>query len=180
MTERISRGSSRSGSAPLILGVILALGPAGPLEAQNQPDNLGRAVTAPLRDARIQEDKIPPILQKAVDAPYSLEGLRNCAAIGAEVDKLTQALGADVDVPAASRSQASEIAIGAAGAAASAAAGAAVPGLGLLKVVTGADKQQKRVQAAVFAGSVRRGFLKGVGLSRKCAAPAAPRTDPGR
>lgn len=97
--------------------------------------------------------------------------MTSCAAIGAEVNRLTQALGADVDVPAKSGSKSSEIAAEAAGAAVD----SIVPGLGLLKIVTGADKQQKRVQAAVYAGSVRRGFLKGVGLSRRCPAPAAPR-----
>lgn len=152
----------------LILSCLLV---AVPAVAQQQPDTIARAATQPLRDVRLREDKIPPILQKAVAAPYSLAGMTSCATIAAEVGRLTKALGADVDGPARNGSQSSEIAAEAAGAAVD----SVVPGLGLLKIVTGADKQQKRVQAAVYAGSVRRGFLKGVGLSRRCAAPAAPR-----
>ena len=49
-----------------------------------------------------------------------------------------------------------------------------IPGLGLVRVITGADKAQRRVEAAVYAGNVRRSYLKGVGLVRGCSAPGAP------
>ena len=49
-----------------------------------------------------------------------------------------------------------------------------IPGLGIVRVITGADKQQRRVEAAVYAGSTRRAYLKGIGLARGCKAPAAP------
>ena len=129
-----------------------------------------RAATSPLRDTRIKDDKIPLILQLAASAPYSLKGITNCASIAAEVGKLNTALGTDVDIPGKKKGEGSAIAAEAAGEAVR----SIIPGLGLVRVVTGADKQQRRVQAAVYAGSVRRGYLKGIGLSRHCSVPAAP------
>lgn len=149
---------------------LLAAVIAAPVLAQNAGDAAKKAATEPLRATRIKDEKIPPILQHAASAPYSLSGISGCAGIKAEVQRLNAALGADVDTPGKEPGEGSAIA----SAAASSAVSSIVPGLGLLKVVTGADKQQRRVQGAVHAGSVRRGFLKGVGLARGCAFPAAP------
>ncbi|MBY0583192.1 MAG: hypothetical protein K2P68_09790 [Sphingomonas sp.] len=153
-------------SLPLLALPIPAIGQT----AQTQPDSVERAATQPLRDAKIQKDKIPEVLQLAVSAPYSIDNMRTCRAIAIEVGKLNEALGDDVDRPAKRRGESSEIAA----AAARAAVGAFIPGLGLVKVLTGADKAERRVEAAVYAGSVRRGYLKGVGLMRGCKPPAAP------
>ncbi len=153
----------------LIPMLALPLLASVPAEAQQQ-NAIERAATSPLRDTRIKDDKIPLILQLAASAPYSLKGITNCASITAEVNKLNTALGADVDVAGKKKGEGSAIAAEAAGEAVR----SIIPGLGLVRVVTGADKQQRRVQAAVYAGSVRRGYLKGIGLSRHCSAPAAP------
>jgi hypothetical protein len=40
--------------------------------------------------------------------------------------------------------------------------------------LTGAERYSKEVTAAIAAGTVRRSFLKGVGLARGCASPASP------
>jgi len=131
---------------------------------------LERAATQPLRDTRLKEDKIPPILQLAASAPYSTRGMTSCARIAAEVRKLDAALGVDVDVPGKAKGEGTEIAATAAGEVVR----SIIPGLGLVRVVTGADKQERRVEAAVYAGSIRRGFLKGLGLNRRCPVPASP------
>lgn len=155
---------------PLLISMLaLPLLASVPAHAQEK-SAVERAATAPLRDTRIRDDKIPEILQLASSAPYSLKGITTCASITAEVNKLNTALGADVDVPGQKKGEGSAIAAAAAGEVVK----SIIPGLGLVRVVTGADKQQRRVQAAVYAGAIRRGYLKGIGLSRHCSAPAAP------
>jgi len=141
--------------------------------AQTQPDTAGRAVTEPLRDTRIKKDKIPEILQLAASAPYSRVGMRSCAQIAQEISKLDEALGRDIDQPAKRKGESAEIGA----AAARAAVNTLIPGLGLVRVLTGADKAQRRAEAAVYAGAVRRGYLKGLGLSKGCNPPAAPLRD---
>lgn len=140
-----------------------------PVHAQNQ-SKVERAVTQPLRDTRIKDDEIPEILQLAASAPYSTRNMRTCKQISAEVLKLGSALGPDADAPEKKKGEGSALAATAAGEVVR----SILPGLGLVRVITGADKQQRRVEAAVYAGSVRRAFLKGMGLNKGCAFPAAP------
>ena len=147
----------------------LSLG--APAVAQMQDNSIERAAMSPLRDARIKEDKIPDVLLLAVSAPYSSANTRTCAMIAGEVNKLTAVLGQDVDAPAARKGQAAEIAA----AATRGVVSSFIPGLGLVRVITGADKAQRRAEAAVYAGAIRRGYLKGLGLSKGCKPVAAPR-----
>lgn len=153
----------------VIGSVAVLLAPAAG-QAQQQGDSVGSAVTQPLRDVRIADKKIPPVLQLAASAPYSSQNTRSCAAIAGEVRRLNAALGADVDVPGKRKGEGAQVAA----VAARTAVNTLIPGLGLVRVITGADKQQRRVEAAVYAGSVRRAYLKGLGLARGCPAPAAP------
>lgn len=125
---------------------------------------LETAVTQPLRDARLQNDKIPDVLQLAVSAPYSTERTFNCSQIAKELALLDEALGPDVDDPQKATGTGSLLA----GLAAQAALSSIIPGLGLVRVLTGAEQHQLRINAAIFAGSVRRGFLKGLGVSKNC------------
>lgn len=157
-------------AAPALVAVVLLPGAA---TAQNKDDSARRALTQPLRDTKIEKDKIPEILQLAASAPYSTIGSKSCAAIAAEVQRLDAALGGDVDQPAKEKGEGSAIAA----AAARTAVNSLIPGLGVVRVLTGADKAQRRAEAAVFAGSVRRGYLKGMGLQRGCKPPAAPTAD---
>ncbi len=153
------------------LAVVCALATPALLSAQAQrDDSVKRAATQPLRDTRIEKDKIPEILQLAASAPYSAIGLKSCTAIADEIQRLDAALGPDVDQPAPKKGEGSAIAA----AAARAAVNSLIPGLGVVRVLTGADKAQRRAEAAVFAGAVRRGYLKGMGLQRGCRVPAAP------
>lgn len=154
-------------SAPLMALVCIA----APSLAQENDTSIRRAAEQPLRDTKIKQDKIPEILQLAASAPYSSANTKSCSAIAGEIQKLTAALGPDVDTPAKKKGEASVIAA----AAARGVVNAFIPGLGLVRVLTGADKAQRRAEAAVYAGTVRRGYLKGLGLSKRCSSPAAPR-----
>ncbi|MDF0489905.1 hypothetical protein PX554_17355 [Sphingomonas sp. H39-1-10] len=152
----------------VIAGLLIA--PVTAATAQQNNNGLGHVVTQPLRDTRIKDEKIPAVLQRAASAPYSAVGTQNCAAITAQIRDLNGALGADVDTPAKQKGEGSAIAA----AGARAVVGTLIPGLGLVRVITGADKAQRRAEAAVYAGAVRRGYLKGLGLAKRCRVPAAP------
>src|SRR3546814_21150863 len=57
-------------------------------------------------------------------------------------------------------------------------AGGIIPFRGLIGEVTGANAERRRYALAVYAGTVRRGFLQGVGLERGCQTPARPLFSP--
>lgn len=116
--------------------------------------------------------EVPPKLLAIQDDPYSLAGLGKCAAIIREVGELDAVLGPDVNERVdKSRAQKREET---AGRVAGTVAGSIIPFRGLIGEVTGANAERQRYAAAVYAGTVRRGFLKGVGLERGCKAPARP------
>ena len=116
--------------------------------------------------------EVPEKLLAIEDAPYSLAGLRKCAAIIREVEELNAVLGADVNeqVDKSLAKKREETA----GRVAGTVAGSVIPFGGLIGELTGANAERRRYAAAVYAGTVRRGFLKGVGLERGCKAPARP------
>ena len=140
---------------------------------------LGTALQAPLEDFNLVRQEIPAVLNEAAAAPYSVSGMANCAAISAEIARLDEALGPDIDAPATDKDEA----IG--DQAADAAAGATldavrdtvtdfIPARSWVRRLTGAHAYNQTVKAAVRAGLQRRAFLKGVGQQRNCAPPAAP------
>ena len=108
--------------------------------------------------------EIPPKLLAIQESPYSLAGLGKCAAIIGEINELGTVLGPDVneqvDKDRAKKREET--------------AGSIIPFRGLIGEVTGANAERRRYALAVYAGTVRRGFLKGVGLERGCKAPARP------
>jgi hypothetical protein len=137
------------------------------------------AVTAPLEDLNIKQAPVPEVLKRAVADPYDVRDLQRCEAIAAEIGRLDAALGPDLDEapPPDERSRMQKV-----GAAAKAAAVAEVRGetqdllpfRGWVRKLSGADRHRKALEAAIKAGGVRRGYLKGVGMNMNCAPPAAP------
>jgi hypothetical protein len=136
---------------------------------------VGQAVTAPLDDLNVVQTEIPPVLQAAKRAPYALPTDPACAALAADVQGLDAVLGPDVDAPPAEgRGVAGQAEDAAVGALRNTAEGV-VPFRGWVRKLSGAERRQHEVEAAIHAGQVRRAFLKGVGLERHCPLPAAPR-----
>ncbi|WP_292087594.1 hypothetical protein [Brevundimonas sp.] len=93
--------------------------------------------------------------------------------------RLDEALGSDTDEPP--RQDGSYRSEQAADAAARAALDAIrntttdfIPGRSWIRRLSGADQHSRHVQSAIQAGRMRRAFLKGVGMQRNCAPPAAP------
>jgi len=138
-----------------------------------------KAMEAPLADLNLVQEKIPPVLETAIKAPYALPSQRDCPALANEIRALDGALGADLDTPPTATDpgllERGSNAVGdAANDALRGAAESVIPFRGWIRKLDGAERHSKEVAAAIAAGSVRRAFLKGVGQTLGCAAPAAP------
>lgn len=140
---------------------------------------LQKAVEAPLADLNLVQDKIPVVLEAAVKAPYALPSQRDCGALANEVRALDGALGADLDTPPSVDDpglveRGTNLVGDTANDALKSAAESVIPFRGWVRKLDGAERHSKAVAAAIAAGSVRRAFLKGVGQTLGCTAPAAP------
>lgn len=127
----------------------------------------GDVATTPLSDLNLKKGEIPPLLIAAEEKPYDLTGMTGCSRLTAAVNEFDAMLGEDIDIidPAGGTS---------AGKVAQSAVGSLIPFRGLIREVSGANSQDRKLQLAIRAGMARRGFLKGVGLQRGCAYPARP------
>lgn len=122
-------------------------------------------VEKPLKDLNVSKEKIPPQLESIMQRPYDLTGLKTCADFASAIKKLDAVLGPDVDaVKQAKGETASEMVLGAA----ESAAGGLIPGTGIIRKVSGAEAAEKKAKAAVFAGSLRRAYLKGSANAKGC------------
>ncbi len=151
------------------------------VRGSNDTDNdWGDAMTAPLEDLNLKRIRIPQILLDATQRPYDLNGLDTCDTIAAEVRKLDAVLGADLDEPppppdsSTMTQKGGRMANNAAVGAVRGATRSIIPFRGLVRQMTGADRHAKEVDGAIQAGRVRRAYLKGVGMNKNCAPPAAP------
>jgi hypothetical protein len=169
--------------SPLLPAILIALcGCAADPAAKRAADAgaaIQQAAEAPLADLNLVQKKIPPVLQAAMRAPYVLPAQRTCADLVGEVNALDAALGPDLDTPA-TPSDPGLVARGtqavgdAANDALKGAAESVIPFRGWVRRLDGAERHSREVAAAVAAGSVRRAYLKGVGQTLGCTAPAAP------
>ncbi|MDE2405694.1 MAG: hypothetical protein KGM17_13585 [Sphingomonadales bacterium] len=140
----------------------------------DQTVTAGDVATTPLSDLNLKKQGIPQVLIDAENAPYSLGGLNSCPRLAGAVRNLDAILGEDIDVQAARGAHPTP------GSVAKSVVGAFIPFRGVIRELSGANAQEKKVQAAIYAGSARRAFLKGVGLSRGCRYPARPAVSTGR
>ena len=142
-------------------------------------DKVAQIATTPLSDLNVVKVEIPVVLQDALRAPYAIQPALSCDSLSSEVALLNEALGPDLDTPPNPQNPgALARGVGAVGnAAAGAVKGAvegAIPFRGWLRKLSGAERQSAKVAAAIAAGAVRRGFLKGQGQVLACKPPAAP------
>jgi hypothetical protein len=140
---------------------------------------VGAAATAPLDDLNLRRQYSPTVLLQAEANPYDLRNLNRCSTIGAEIARLDEALGPDTDEPPAPDGstlgeRAGDAASKAALDAIRDAATDFIPGRSWIRRLSGAEQHSRHVQTAIQAGRMRRAFLKGVGMNRDCAPPAAP------
>lgn len=148
---------------------------SGPAFGQDKPitDRDVDAVdvaTTPMTDLNLRKDKIPQVLMDAQSRPYDLAGLKKCVALENAVEQLNAVLGGDIDLPQEQRNRIS------AGRVAKSVVGSFIPFRGIIREVSGANEQERRIQAAIEAGIARRSYLKGVGQVRGCNYPARAAT----
>lgn len=135
---------------------------------------LGNALVTPLKDVNVVRDEIPAVLLEAAKGPYARPNPMSCARITALLLPLNGALGPDVDEMKVDTESLGEQGGEAALDAIADFAASAIPYRGWVRKLSGAEKHEKRMRAAIAAGEVRRAYLKGLGEQLKCAPPAAP------
>lgn len=130
-------------------------------------DSLGRAATRPLRDLNIMKPKIAPDLAEIMASPYDVRALRSCRQLNTEVNRMTELVGPDVDDPALvgkrGRDPVEQLFDSAEGI-----TGSLVPGQGIIRQLTGANKSARQAAAARLAGQIRRSYIKGMMKARGC------------
>lgn len=164
-------------SLPAILLAVLVSGCATQSKSGTQVTD---AATAPLSDLNLVRAEIPSVLLAAQKAPYAMPADKSCKALTEDVQALDAVLGADLDAPPtpANPSLVERGAVSAGDAAIGALRSTTegvIPFRGWVRKLTGAERYSREVAAAIAAGTVRRSFLKGLGQSAGCQAPAAPR-----
>ena len=137
-------------------------------------ENIQGAVAAPLRDVNVLRTKIPQVLLDAMADPYALPVPTHCARITGLILPLNGALGADLDEPAQDEDDLMARGRGAALGAVAGAASGLIPFRGWVRKLSGAERHDGLIAAAINAGGVRRAYLKGLGESRGCKPPATP------
>lgn len=135
-------------------------------------DKAGSIATQPIRDVGVDKDKIPDVLQKAVENPYAPPSARTCKAYNVALGELNAVLGEDFTVGAeANENRAGKIAE----AVGKTIVNSLIPFRGLVREISGAAPAERRLQAAVTAGVARRGYIRGLASARGCKiAPIAP------
>lgn len=131
-------------------------------------EGVGMAATAPLDDLNLRRQQVPEVLISARRAPYRTDGLGRCRDIIAGIDDLDEALGPDVDQPDLEEGTGDQAANAALDMVRSTATDF-IPLRSWVRRLSGAAAHDREVQAAIRAGLVRRGFLKGIALQRRCA-----------
>jgi hypothetical protein len=137
--------------------------------------NVMNAAAAPVHDLNLVRQKIPVVLLQALADPYAAPTPANCETIVADVQALKDALGGDFDEPDNPQSPSLTTRRGVALTLMHGAAEMLLPFAGFVKTLTGAQKHDQLVVEVITAGSVRRGYLKGLGEAHGCPFPAYPR-----
>lgn len=153
----------------LIALALAAQAAPPPAEPITQKDLSAREVIAtPASDLNLKKGEIPQLLIDAQNKPYDLSGLNSCPRLVAAVTRFDRMLGNDLDIAAASHGKIQP------GHVAQEVVASFIPFRGVIREVSGASSQQRKLQAAITAGVARRSYLKGVGLQRGCPYPARP------
>ncbi len=162
---------------PLLAACATPAPPPGRIVTSDQANRSGLAgaAAAPLRDVNLMRTEIPSVLLDALADPYQRPRPFTCAEYAALVRPLDDALGPDFDVPAANDTSLVRKANDAALGGAASVAQDIVPFRGWVRRLSGAQRHDALVSAAITAGAARRAYLKGLGEAKNCKAPATPK-----
>lgn len=158
-----------------LAGLLMALlaGCAGQQAAAPNPPSNTASSPAPSPASSLTKAEIPPLLLEAQKAPYAAAGDGSCAALTAQIRALDEVMGPDLDSPVSAQNPgliergASEGGNLITDTIRNSAEGA-IPYAGWIKRLTGADKNARNIAAAVTAGAIRRGYLKGLRSGKAC------------
>jgi hypothetical protein len=129
---------------------------------------------SPLRDLNVLRTKIPVVLLQAMADPYQRPDAGRCADLLTRLTPLDDALGDDLDAPTQKQEGMMDKGRTTALTVASGAASDVLPFRGWIRKLSGAERHDRYVQAAITAGAVRRAYLKGLGEAKGCNPPATP------
>jgi hypothetical protein len=156
-------------AAATLLLATPALAQTEPSKVQQIGEDASKVAASPLKDVGVIKDKIPQVLIDARKDAYALPSPLSCKTVFDAVDALDAELQPDLDAESTKLKT---------GMSATEIGETVVHGLTPLRSwvrkLSGAEKNANEVQAAILAGSIRRGYLKGVGLQMHCKPPAAP------
>ncbi|MFI4936025.1 MAG: hypothetical protein ACHP7N_15510 [Caulobacterales bacterium] len=149
-------------------------------QQEGHKDFVHGVIEQPARDFNIVRSKIPPVLRQAMADPYERPAPNTCQGIDAQVRILYDALGPDLDEPASTDHPGLMTRGGSAAKTGSldamrSAEQSYIPFDGFIRILSGAERHDRVVMAAIQAGSVRRAYLKGLGEARGCLPPGVPR-----
>jgi hypothetical protein len=178
-------------AAPCALAVAAPAPPPAPAQpaptqrvqttAEANRQGIAGVAQAPLRDLNVVRTKIPKVLQEAMADPYKRPAIGSrasrktqCAHLVALIRPLDDALGADLDVPSNPDESLLEKGRGTALEAAADLASSMIPFRSWVRKLSGAERHDQMVRAAITAGAVRRAYLKGLGEAHGCNPPATP------
>lgn len=147
--------------------------------ASSSQNKVATAATTPLSDLNVVRAEIPDVLKAALAAPYAVPADVGCGGLAAGIRALDEVLGPDLDAPHSSANPGLlERGEDAATGALQRTAEGVMPFRGWVRKLTGAERYARQVSAAITAGGVRRGFLRGLAAAKSCTATgtaAAPR-----
>jgi len=166
---RVSSNTGLTVGSPVGLIALAAL--VGCVEAPTT--RLSEAAASPLSDLNLVKVTVPPVLRAAHQQVYALPAVHDCIALATEIHSLDEVLGPDLDLPAPASDKSlaergSVLAGNAALDAIKSAAEGLIPYRGWVRKLSGAERSSKDVAAAINAGLVRRGFLKGLRQAWDC------------
>lgn len=134
-------------------------------KAEATMEKAAEIATQPARDLGAAKTEIPDVLVQAAVNPYDRRSTQSCKAIAAEIASLNEHLGPDYLLTAVKdENKAGKLAE----AGGRTIINTIIPFRGLVREMTGAAEAQRRFEDAVDAGYSRRGFLRGIQLTRKC------------
>ena len=142
--------------------------------ASSNQEKVATAATTPLSDLNVVRAEIPEVLKAAAAAPYAPPADASCPGIAAGIRALDEVLGPDLDAPhTAGNPGLLDRGEDAATGALQRTAEGVVPFRGWIRKLSGAERYARQVNAAITAGGVRRGFLRGLAAAKACTAVPA-------
>lgn len=131
----------------------------------NTVNKAGEIVSQPVRDVGASKREIPSVLEGASENPYATTGVRTCSQIATAMKDLNEVLGPDyVAGSSAKENKAGKLAE----AGGKTVVNTLIPFRGLVREISGAAPAERRYNAALDAGLVRRGFLRGLAFAKGC------------